>query len=1033
MNERQTIDRGWFYVREPSVPPVKHVKDGQGNLLTRRLHGYPARVQVLDESGANLPVATRLRAAASVGFALESCSQTPLQRPVTVVLGPAGTATTLEMTDGGERLRLDGIALSEQPTAHPTNLAVAALFDSADTPPLARHEPADFGAATERVLFFESLMNTDMPHNDRELSQGVLHMASSLAETGSEVVLANVKMPIVGDDRPVIGLESLEAALVGEPIGLICITLLEGYWEGVLKLINTLRSLGCTARIAVGGVMPTLTPEHVAAHLPEVSFVCRGAGEYFVPELCRILGNTPDDTPLSADQRHAFMQMDGILVVDQPGRALIAGNPAKQIVVESLDSVRLDLKYLEERHIQGGVELSTSRGCIHKCSFCSIIGRESYSARTTEGVFAVMDRYQARFEEIYGDHIPHNAYRVHISDDDFCCDQPRALAFFRQLRSTPFRLSSVQVSVADLCMREDGRLVPTVHPDWLEAMHPSCFADHGRPIPNSDFFEDHKSRNWSSFLQIGVETFADRELIRLAKGYRVEHIRAVVSALARRQLHMDAYFIASNSDTTALDFVDSLTELCRLKLRHPRHFHLRFPIVPHLVSYFPSATHRRKIRRGWRDTMAIRGEAKVPNHGEFDYLFVDYDIPGDAWVAAAVDANLLTDENRYTTSLVNLRACWMDRLRNLPAGDASKTGERMIRRLDDGPRRLLFEFLEAARQSSRPDYRGTPLSEALALEAGADFIGEPDSWLPAFARFVALDTPQLAILTEAQGQVIPERRVEQSVDFLLATHRDHVALRLFVDSDPDAWQRAAHAVGYLAEQRKALGKTSQVRLSCSANHLDPDRLGWLKTHGVSLDLTVDIGRSQATEIAKRIAQSDVDAIVAVPALPTDVDEFSRRFTALANLGHQTLEIQLPHGHTWSSAQQKALGAALFAIGKDLRKRSGGNAPVSLANLAEPHTKRALNNAITVVPSGDLYGCVPALLTADSPPNASVGHLDDLSSYDRAWMACPSHESLVQQRSAATGVRNEADAARVLSSFVSWMQREGLPAQATPAK
>ena len=31
-------------------------------------------------------------------------------------------------------------------------------------------------------------------------------------------------------------------------------------------------------------------PEHVAAHLPDVSFVCRGAGEYFVPRLAAILG-----------------------------------------------------------------------------------------------------------------------------------------------------------------------------------------------------------------------------------------------------------------------------------------------------------------------------------------------------------------------------------------------------------------------------------------------------------------------------------------------------------------------------------------------------------------------------------------------------------------------------------------------------------------------------------------------------------------------------------------------------------------------
>ena len=42
-----------------------------------------------------------------------------------------------------------------------------------------------------------------------------------------------------------------------------------------------------------------------------------------------------------------------------------------------------------------------------------------------------------------------------------------------------------------------------------------CFADHGRPIPERDFVADFKSRNWSSFLQLGVESYSDKELIRL--------------------------------------------------------------------------------------------------------------------------------------------------------------------------------------------------------------------------------------------------------------------------------------------------------------------------------------------------------------------------------------------------------------------------------------------------------------------------------------------------------------------------------------
>ena len=107
------------------------------------------------------------------------------------------------------------------------------------------------------VLFFESLMNSDMEHNDSEISQGVLHMASELPEHVN-IQFAKVKMPIVGQERNVFGLEGLEEIFQETNIHLICITLLEGYWEGVVKLIRKIRSLGSRARIAIGGVMPTL-------------------------------------------------------------------------------------------------------------------------------------------------------------------------------------------------------------------------------------------------------------------------------------------------------------------------------------------------------------------------------------------------------------------------------------------------------------------------------------------------------------------------------------------------------------------------------------------------------------------------------------------------------------------------------------------------------------------------------------------------------------------------------------------------------
>ena len=41
MNERQTIDRGWFYVHD-------------SNGRSRRLHGYPGKIEVQDQREAPL-------------------------------------------------------------------------------------------------------------------------------------------------------------------------------------------------------------------------------------------------------------------------------------------------------------------------------------------------------------------------------------------------------------------------------------------------------------------------------------------------------------------------------------------------------------------------------------------------------------------------------------------------------------------------------------------------------------------------------------------------------------------------------------------------------------------------------------------------------------------------------------------------------------------------------------------------------------------------------------------------------------------
>lgn len=1024
MNERETIDRGWYYVIEPDggrwAPADERILADDGAVLTRRLHGHPQRVELIDESGEPSLPATWLRASNALGRALESLQHRGVH--AIVRLGPAGTAPTLDHApDGRLRLHLDGPALAAAPSHHPIEAEVRALLvangpvQSATPQPLPAELP---DAPVKRAMFFESLMNTDMPHNDKEISQGVLHMASALRHTGTEVVLVNAKMSIIGDHRPVIGLDRIERALEGGPVKLVCITLLEGYWDGVVRLINTLRRLGCRAHIAVGGVMPSLAPEHVAAHLPEVSFVCRGAGEYFVPKLAQILGDHDVDTPLTEAQRRALLALDGMLALDRHAGRLLSCNDARTMQVESLDRIELDLSYVEPRHIEGGIEISTSRGCIHKCSFCSILGRESYQARSAGSIIDVLNLYHARYTELFGDRIPHNAWRVHFSDDDFACDRERARDLFLRLRSTPFRLSSVQVAIGDLCVKRDGKLLTEPDHELLDAMSPECFADHGRPIPKIDFFEDHKSRTWSSFLQIGVETYSDPEIARLGKGYKVAHVRTIVAELARRGIHMDGYFILSNVDTEARDLVDVFSEVARLKLRFPEHFHMRFPVVQYLVSYFTAASHRRHVRRGRRDAMILRDHASAPQHQEYDYPFVDHDVPTDPWVRDTVAEPFVTDEGLYTANLDVIAQLWRNRLRKLDPThpDHARIG-RLLRKLDDRPRRLVFEMLRQAWLGDDDGWPGARLDKERCLETAEIVLGRHQAWMPLLKHHVNADPERRLVLLCAGPSGPTEPTIgEQAVELLLSSELRALCLQL---TGPDASLNAPSALPWIHHARQlAADKRDPKQLRVLV-----DLLAWhgpfdpLRLPGVELQLHLPTSAPDAVRRAAEARDAGLPVRVVFTLHPDQLDDLLPTVTGLLSNGLHDLVLE-PAAAGWTPERTQALGKALFALDPLLQRHP----ELIVSDLLSDRERSGTTDDVAVSWDGQITRADLLRHTGPVPRAWRLGALSDLSHVDRHHLELAVPTLLRRAPTLDQLHKERAPAEKVLRSFLAWMQR-----------
>jgi MoaA/NifB/PqqE/SkfB family radical SAM enzyme len=1066
--ERQAAARGWYYLREPEdgrlAPAAARLAAGDGATLTRRLQGCLARVVVEDRSGASLPSAALIRGAQALGLALEASGAgggAGERGAVRLRLGPAGTpldwAVVHDEDIVEQTILVDGLWVAGCGSPHPVEAALAALLDGPNAPPAparssAPPAPAGPRGGRPRVLFFESLMNSDMPHNDRELSQGVLHMISALDGMDVDVALANVKMPIVGVERPVEGLDRLAAVVAEAPIHLVVITLLEGYFEGVERLVATLRGLGCRARVAVGGVMPTLSPLQVAAQLGDVSFVCRGAGEPTLPALVAAVGASTVDEPFTAAQQAALLQLSGLICLE-PG-LLLSAMSGRVPKVPTLDATPLALRYLQARHIEGGVEISTSRGCVHRCTFCSIIGREDYQARSATGVFDLLEAYAERFRALYGERVPPNAFRVHISDDDFACDKARAAAILVGLLQTRFRLSSAQVSVADLCLREGGRLLPVPDPVLFGALRPECFADFGAPVPERDYVADHRSRRWSSYLQIGVETFAEAELLRLGKGYRRVHVRAVAAALDAAGLHFDAYYIQSNAETTAADLVEGALELCRLKLRSPRYFHLRFPVVPHLVSYFSSASYRQKARAGKLHQVIVRRTLQVPGFPELDYPLVDHDAPQDPLVAAAVARGFLTDERLYCGSLGRLSEALA-----LAAPEGHPEADRALalrRLLDDGPRRLAFELLARARRAAKggqdPEWPGPAPTEAQALAVATGLLGPPAQWIRTFRRFDSEEVPRLVVVPTWQcelrcryclipkqdGRVMPWQTLRRAIDLLLSSDRPELILQFFGGEALLEWGLVVQALDYGQAAAAARGKALRFVLSSNGWSLDEEKLAILARYPVKLELSLDgdpdtqnrfrrafrKGEDSYTlGIAPRVGPilaSGLPYDVIMVVHPKNVDKMADNFFHIAGLGFARVQINFTLGARWSAEEQRAFAAGLAAVAAGIAERRAAGQDITMINLENRPMPVRLNGEITVDHDGQIYGGNAFLHETEHKHKLRVGHLDEASSFDRLWMDAPDNEALLAWSYPPDITENNLQVGKIMHRFLVWM-------------
>jgi len=168
------------------------------------------------------------------------------------------------------------------------------------------------------------------------------------------------------------------------------------------KLARRLRAAGISSHFTIGGHFPSLCPDEVLKHFPELDSVVRFEGEDTLVDLVdRVLTNRDwRETP-----GLAFLK-DGQIAESEP-RAL----------VQDLDSLPYPYRPFEPEQIGGfpTLPLLASRGCARRCSFCSI--HTFY--RTAPGK-VVRVRKPAKVVEEMLYLLQHHGVRVILfQDDDF--------------------------------------------------------------------------------------------------------------------------------------------------------------------------------------------------------------------------------------------------------------------------------------------------------------------------------------------------------------------------------------------------------------------------------------------------------------------------------------------------------------------------------------------------------------------------------------------------------------------------------------
>ena len=375
---------------------------------------------------------------------------------------------------------------------------------------------------------------------------------------------------------------------------------------------------------------------------------------------------------------------------------------------------------------------------------------------------------------------------------------------------------------------------------------------------------------------------------------------------------------------------------------------------------------------------------------------------------------------------------------------------RAQRELDDLIRRMLFAHLDAARRAT------DPAAEARWLATATDILGPQEHWLSQLRQYLMGDRARLVVVLTWQCETrctyctIPKQdgremdgpTLDSAIELLMSSGREKLELRFFGGEPMMAWEQIQY--GIEAAQSACQGRDIQFMITTNGYALTPERVAWLGQHPVQLQIALD-GLPEAHNVHRKsiipgelsydhsaidkasvLQEHGVAHEVILVVHPARINEFVDDFEHIVDQGFERIQINWAHNVIWHEKHLHAFADGLHKLGDLLRKRWANDESIWLINLGETLLKIRTFREITVDHDGQIYANNAFLYRPSSASDLCLGHLDDGHNWWRYRLDGADGEELKQLSFAAPVAENNARVGSVFSSWIRWMQSQGLP-------